>query len=56
MAERSGGVTRRLLEKLLKDQERRAKRERKMPFAEKLRVVDQLMAGGETKVEDLGQQ
>ena len=45
-----------LTEKLLKNQERRAKRERTMPFAEKLRVVDQPMADGETKVEDLEQQ
>jgi hypothetical protein len=55
MKARSRNVTRRLLEKLLKDQNRRAERERKMPFAEKLKVVDQLMAAGEPKVEDLSQ-
>jgi hypothetical protein len=44
MPARSQGVSSRLLEKLLRDQERRAERERKMPFAEKLKVLDQLMA------------
>ena len=53
MKARSSGVTKRLLERLLRDQERRANRERKMPFAEKLRVLDQLMARGEARVEDL---
>ena len=53
MGARSSGVTKRLLEKLLRDQERRAKRERKMPFAEKLRVVDRLMAEDWMVVEHL---
>ena len=48
----SGGVTARLLEKLLEDQRRRAKRERKMSFPEKLRILDRLMADGEPTVED----
>ena len=43
---RSKGVTKRLLEKLLKEQERRAEREKRMPFAEKLRVLDRLMEQG----------
>jgi len=43
MTERSGGVTKRLLERLLDEQRRRAARERKMPYAEKLKVVDRLM-------------
>lgn len=53
MTARSGNVTKRLREKLLNDQERRAKREAKLSFASKLRVVDQLMAAGEPKVEEL---
>ena len=52
----SGNVTRRLLETLLEDQNRRAKYERTIPFVEKLKVVDQLMAEGEPKVEDLSQE
>ena len=44
MKERSGGVTKHLLEKLLKDQKRRAERERKLPYEQKLRILDQLMA------------
>ena len=48
----SHSVTKRLLERLLRDQKRRAEKERRMPFAEKLRVVDRLMAEGEPRVED----
>ena len=47
---RSRNVTKGLLEKLLRDQARRAKRERKMPFAQKLKMVDKLMAEGQPKV------
>jgi hypothetical protein len=46
MTELSGGVTRRLLEKLLDDQRRRSERERKMPYSKKLEVVDRLMRQG----------
>ena len=56
MRTRSSSVTRHLLEKLLRDQDRRAKRERKMPFAKKLRVLDQLMMRGEARVEDSSRQ
>ena len=52
MTVRSGNVTKRLLESLLRDQKRRAERERKMPFARKLRVVDELMTDGVPKVEE----
>ena len=52
MMARSGGVTAHLLERLLEDQKRRAKRERKMSFAEKLRILDRLMADGEPAIED----
>ena len=48
-------VTKNLLEKLLRSQERRAERERKMSFAKKLRVVDRLMADGEPKFEEAGE-
>ena len=41
---RSPGVTKKLLEKLLRDQARRAERERKMPYARKLRILDQMIA------------
>ncbi len=41
---RSPGVTKNLLEKLLKDQARRAERERKLPYAQKLRILDQMIA------------
>lgn len=44
MTIRSGGVTNRLLESLLKDQRRRAERERRMPYTEKLKVLDRLIA------------
>ena len=47
----SANATKRLLENLLRDQKRRADREKKMPFAKKLRVVDELMAAGVPKVE-----
>lgn len=53
MGARSGSVTRHLLEKLLRDQKRRAERERRMPFAEKLKVLDRLIAAGKPKIEDL---
>ena len=43
MTESSKGVTKSLLARLLRDQRRRATRERKMPFAEKLTVLDRLM-------------
>ncbi|GEM_PF-3006810 len=46
MTASSGGVTKRLLEELISDQERRAAQERKMSFAEKLKVLDQLMSEG----------
>lgn len=36
----SGVVTKRLLERLLKDQERRARRERNLPYARKLEILD----------------
>jgi hypothetical protein len=39
----SSSVTGGLLERLLRDQARRAERERRMPFARKLAIVDQLM-------------
>ncbi len=41
------------MDKLLRDQKRRADRERKMPFAKKLRLVDELMAGGVPKIEEV---
>lgn len=41
---RSPGVTKNLLEKLLKDQARRAERERKLPYAQKLRILDEMIA------------
>lgn len=44
MAERSGGVTNRLLERLHNGQAKRAEREKKLSFTKKLRIVDQLMA------------
>ncbi len=56
MTAHSGNVTRLLLGKLLEDQARRAERERRMPFAEKLMVLDRLMADGEPRVEDLAQE
>ena len=51
----SHSVTKRLLARLLRDQKRRAEKERRMPFAKKLRVVDRLMAEGEPKIEDTAQ-
>lgn len=53
MAAHSGNATKRLLESLLRDQRRRAERERKMPFAKKLRVVDELMMEGVPRVEEV---
>lgn len=53
MTARSGNATKRLLESLLRDQKRRAERERKMPFARKLRVVDELMKDGVPKIEEV---
>lgn len=53
MTVRSGNVSKRLLESLLRDQKRRAERERKMPFARKLRVVDELMTDGVPKIEEV---
>jgi hypothetical protein len=44
----SNGVTRGLLERLLRDQARRAERERKLPFAKKLLIADQLMTMGKS--------
>ncbi len=41
---RSPGVTKNVLEKLLKDHARRAERERKMPYARKLQILDQMIA------------
>jgi len=38
-----GGVTKSLLGRLLSDQARRAEQERRLPYAEKLRIADQLM-------------
>lgn len=52
MMARSGNATKRLLESLLRDQKRRAEREKKMTFARKLRVVDELMTDGVPKVEE----
>ena len=52
----SHSVTKLLLDRLLRDQKRRAEKERRMPFAEKLRVVDRLMAEGEPRVEDTTRQ
>lgn len=52
MTARSGGVTKRLLGKLLRDQERRAKRERNLPFAKKLRVLDSMWESGPTHTQE----
>ena len=49
----SSNVTKRLLDSLLRDQRRRAERERKMPFAKKLMVIDELMKNGVPTVEDV---
>lgn len=53
MMARSGNATNRLLESLLRDQKLRAEREKKMTFARKLRVVDELMRDGVPKVEEV---
>lgn len=42
----SKNVTEGLLEKLLKDQERRAYKERKLSFAKKLEILDKMMQDG----------
>ena len=40
-------------EKLLRAKNRRAERERRLPFAAKLRILDELMAEGPPTVEDV---
>ena len=40
------GTSEKLRAKLLRDQERRAERERKLPFWRKLEILDQMMADG----------
>ena len=52
MKARSSSAMKRLLEKLLRDQERRAEREKKLSFAKKLRILDQLMMDGDPWVAD----
>ena len=42
----SKNVTGGLREKLLKDQERRAEKERRLSFAKKLRILDRMMQDG----------
>ncbi|GEM_PF-1261133 len=54
MMERSSGVTKGLLDRLIKDQERRAEQERKLSFAKKLRILDALQATPIT-VEDISE-
>jgi hypothetical protein len=44
MTANSKRVTKGLLDRLLKAQTRRSEREKRMPFGEKLKIVDQLMA------------
>jgi len=51
MTARSQGVTKLLHKRLLEDQRRRAEAERRLSFAEKLRILDQLIAAGPPKVE-----
>jgi hypothetical protein len=46
------GTTKSLRDKLLKDQQRRAEKERSLPFAQKLRILDELMKAGVLVVED----
>ena len=53
MTGHSGGSTRDLRERLLKDQARRAERERKLSFAKKLRILDQMMQEGAPEFEDV---
>lgn len=48
---RSGTVSRRLLDKLLADQRRRAEAERRMSFEKKLRILDKLMLEGKKREE-----
>jgi|GEM_PF-2331148 hypothetical protein len=45
------GTTEKLRAKLLKDQARRAERERKLPFWRKLEILDQMMRDGAPDVE-----
>jgi hypothetical protein len=44
MTANSKRVTKGLLDRLLKAQTRRSEREKRMPFGEKLKIVDQLVA------------
>ena len=53
MMEPCGNATRSLRERLLRDQSRRAARERKLSFAQKLRILDQMMQEGAPTVEDV---
>ncbi len=39
--------------KLLEEQDRRSEMRRRLPFAEKLRILDRLMAEGPPKIEDV---
>ncbi len=51
MTESSISVTPCLPARLLKDQEGRAKREAKLSFAKKVKIIDQLMADGAPRIE-----
>ena len=46
------GTSEKLQAKLLREQERRAERERKLPFWRKLEILDQMMADGPPAIED----
>jgi hypothetical protein len=48
MTANSKRVTKGLLDRLLKAQTRRSEREKRMPFGEKLKIVDQLVAEHES--------
>ena len=50
MTANSKRVTKGLLDRLLKAQSRRSEREKRMPFGEKLKIVDQLMADHEVTI------
>ena len=50
MTANSKRVTKGLLDRLLKAQSRRSEREKRMPFCEKLKIVDQLMADHEVTI------
>jgi len=50
MTANSKRVTKGLLDRLLKAQTRRSEREKRMPFGEKLKIVDQLMAEHEATI------